>query len=125
MSYISGATCTIKPYALDSRVREWEYSILQGINQKAAAAKEKKVESKEKEKAVKSKQAEDAEWAAAGEGAKSKAQAKKEEQVCVSSLDKPTSQRRHSAQSFSETKFPKGQNHKVMGICDSFMRSSS
>lgn len=45
------------------------------------AAKERKAESKEKDKTVKQKQAEDAEWAAAGEGALSKAQAKKDEQV--------------------------------------------
>jgi len=83
---------------------------LQGTNSKAVAAKERKEEKKDKEDSKKSKQAsahlphhstrqrlnnvvatwrltrtymqaEDESWAAAGEGAKSKAQAKKDEQV--------------------------------------------
>lgn len=55
--------------------------MLQGGNPKAAAAKERKAEAKEIDKAQKVQAAEDAAWTAAGEGAKSKAQAKKEEQV--------------------------------------------
>lgn len=45
------------------------------------AAKERKAEVKEKDKAQKHKHAEDADWAAAGEGARTKAQAKKDDQV--------------------------------------------
>ena len=55
--------------------------LLQGMNSKAVAAKEKKEQAQEVEKSKKAKAAEDAAWAAAGEGSKSKAQAKKEEQV--------------------------------------------
>ena len=54
---------------------------MQGNNPKAVAAKEKKADAKEREEAQKLKQSEDEQWAAAGEGAKSKAQAKKDEQV--------------------------------------------
>lgn len=55
----------------------------QGGNPKAVAAKERKADAKERDKVQKEKAAEDAAWAAAGDGAKSKAQAKKEEQVRI------------------------------------------
>ena len=57
---------------------------MQGTNPKAVAAKEKKADAKEREEVQRLKQAEDEQWAAAGEGAKSKAQAKKDEQVDTS-----------------------------------------
>ena len=51
------------------------------MNSKAESAKDKKEQAKQVEKVKKVKQEEDAAWAAAGDGAKSKAQAKKDEQV--------------------------------------------
>lgn len=51
------------------------------MNSKAAAAKEKKEQAKDVEKSKKAKAEEDAVWAAAGEGARSKAQSKKDDQV--------------------------------------------
>lgn len=50
-----------------------------GINDKAAAAREREESKKQADKAAKEKAKEDAEWAAAGEGSKTKAQAKKDE----------------------------------------------
>lgn len=55
-----------------------------GENSKAAEARAKKEEGKRAADAKQKAAADDREWAAAGEGAKSKAQAKKEEQVCSS-----------------------------------------
>lgn len=54
---------------------------MKGMNSKAAAAKEKKDQAKDAEKSKKAKAEEDAAWAAAGEGSKTKAQAKKDDQV--------------------------------------------
>lgn len=51
------------------------------VNEKAAAKKEAKTASKEAENRAKEKATEDARWAAAGEGARSKAQAKKDEEA--------------------------------------------
>ena len=56
------------------------------MNSKAAAAKEKKDQAKDLEKSKKAKAEEDAVWAAAGDGARTKAQSKKDDQVCSSFL---------------------------------------
>lgn len=52
-----------------------------GMNSKAEEAKAKKEEAKKGKSAAEQKQKEDQEWRDAGEGAKTKAQAKKDEQV--------------------------------------------
>jgi hypothetical protein len=51
------------------------------VNEKAQAAKDRKSSAKEAEKAAKEKAAEDRMWKEAGEGAKSKAQAKRDEEA--------------------------------------------
>lgn len=56
---------------------------VQGMNSKAAAAKEKKDQAKDAEKTRKAKADEDAKWAAAGEGARTKSQTKKDDQVSL------------------------------------------
>ena len=61
------------------------------VNSKAVAALEKKEQAKQKADSQKAKAADDADWAAAGEGAKSKAQAKKEEQVSALQREKSIS----------------------------------
>ena len=52
-----------------------------GANPKAVEAKEKKENVKKTKEAAAAKEQEDREWADAGDGAKSKAQSKKDEQV--------------------------------------------
>ena len=54
-----------------------------GTNPKAVEAKAKKEDVKKTKEAAAAKEQEDREWADAGEGAKSKAQAKKDEQVII------------------------------------------
>lgn len=60
-----------------------------GLNTKAEEAKAKKEEAKKGKEAAEQKQKEDQEWREAGEGAKTKAQAKKDEQVCATAICTP------------------------------------